>query len=96
MITHVAVKVSDGRVWSLPKPYRHGDVITLMGKQHTDCSFMIAGFVNDTGVFLTRKEAWFEAHQNGQILPPYNPIDPSQRVGVPSDQPGDLFSEDLW
>jgi hypothetical protein len=99
MITHVAIKDADGRIWSLPKPYRHGDVIKLIRQEQNAkylLSDLVAGFLNDAGAFLTRQEAWHEAHRCNQILPPCNPIDPSQRAGKPSDKPGPLFSEDLW
>jgi hypothetical protein len=99
MITHVAIKDVNGQVWSLPKPNRHGDVIKLI-KQEKNAQYLlskhISGFLNNTGVFLTRRDAWYEAHKCNQILPPYNPIDPSQRAGEPSNHPSDLFSEDLW
>lgn len=99
MITHVAIKDVEGRVWSLPKPNRHGDVIKLIQQQpnwQRIVTNAVAGFLNDQGVFLDRTEAWFEAHKGKQILPPYNPVNPSQRAGKPSEVPGQLFSEDIW
>ena len=99
MITHVAIKDADGKIWSLPKPNRHGDIIKLIQKKEDArrlLSNTVHGFLNDAGAFLTRKEAWFEASKCNQILPPYNPFDPSQRAGKPSDEPAPLFSEDVW
>lgn len=94
MITHVAIKQSDGKIFSLPKPHRHGDVLKIIKNKEK----VIFGFMNEYNVFLNRKEAWHEAFKCGQILPPYNPIDPSCRAwGLkPNDEPCDLFSEDIW
>ena len=102
MITHVAIKDRDGTVWSLPKPNRHHNVIHLIQEQigkpgalkllgnHTQ------GFVKDNRRFLSRKEAFYEALQYRQLLPPYNPINPSMRAGQVDETPRELFSEDLW
>lgn len=99
MITRVAIKDDYGRIWSLPKPNRHGDVLKLV-RQDTaishDWKQLECGFLNHLGEFKDRQEAWFDAHENGQILPPYNPINPQQRCGTPSDIPAELFSEDIW
>jgi hypothetical protein len=101
VITHVAIKDTTGNVWSLPKPHRHGDVIKLIQQQPNAKDLLsraIEGFLNDAGEFLNRKDAWHAAHKNKQILPPYNPVDPSQRAwdAEPSSEPADLFSEDVW
>lgn len=94
MITHVAFKDAHGRVWSLPKPNRHGDVVKIMPPERLEGSQ--DGFLDSSGRFLTRKEAWWVAHENNQLLPPYHPLDPSKRAGSPSDQPAPLASEDIW
>jgi hypothetical protein len=106
MIIGVAIKDKNGKVWSLPKPNRHHNVIPVIfaepgGKELL--SEHVQGFIDDTGVFLTRVDAWFEAKRCNQILPPYNPINPSERAGKVEDVPGyddpkgrELFSEDLW
>ena len=101
MITHVAILDRNNKVWALPSPNRHHHVISLMHKegnakyllgQHTQ------GFVNDKGEFLNRTDAWYEASRCNQLLPPYNPTNPSQRrwdLEV-NKTPTELFSEDLW
>lgn len=83
MITHVAIKCSSGRVFSLPKPNRHYDVIhamnKLLGKEnalkilgdHTQ------GFLQDSDIFLNRRQAFQHAAECKQIQK-------------------ELFSEDLW
>jgi hypothetical protein len=108
MITHVSIKTEDGRVWSLPKPNRHGHVIHFIHQQLGREQALrmltkhVQGFLNDKQLFLDRVEAWQEAKLCNQILPPYNPIDPTQRVGKAEDIPGYerndkmLFSEDIW
>lgn len=82
-ITHVAIKHA-GKVHSLPAPNRHHHVIRAMGGIPGPD---IQGFLDDTGRFLTRKQAFRLASANGQII---RPTDPSTYQG---DQ---LFSEDLW
>lgn len=97
MIICVAIKDTDGNIWSLPKPNRHGDVVALMRQNKlTQFNGCISGFMNDKDVFLTRDEAWFEASECNQILPAYNPINPNERCSPPRTEPGPLFSEDIW
>jgi hypothetical protein len=102
MIAHVAIKDCNGKVWSLPKPSRHAHVCWLLYYLHNKATAdallgeHIQGFVNDRGVFLNRLEAWAEAHRCNQVLPPYNPVNPSQRRGSVDETPRELFSEDLW
>lgn len=97
-ITHVAVREANGRIWSLPKPNRHGDVIKLMQQQNVPTDNSVCGFLDEKGTWFTRKDAWFEAYGSDQILPPYNPTDPSQRTWElkPNNVPSELFSEDIW
>ncbi len=84
MITHVAIRF-DGRIWSLPRPYRHHHIIRMIcwldhrvvrvdGEQ---------GFLDDKGQFLTRAEAEVVAAATGQIRN-------GKIIG------GVLTSEDLW
>lgn len=98
MITHVAIRDASGSLlWTLPKPNRHHDLIHKISQENR--SFLrdhIQGFTDHRGDFLTRAEAWHEAYRCGQLLPPYDPINPSQRVGAVNTTPGELFSEDLW
>jgi hypothetical protein len=86
MITHVAIRF-DGIIYSLPKPNRHHHVIKLI-VDTTDAKMVDShgedqGFLDDTGKYLTRKEALDIALVNGQMRddrPIYN----------------ELFSENLW
>jgi hypothetical protein len=57
-----------------------------------ECGFL------DGDRFLSRREAWENAAANNQILPPYNPMKPSDRRWdlKPDLTPRELFSEDLW
>lgn len=101
MITHVAIQDINNKIWSLPKPNRHHHIIAEISKQGRGVCWKllkehVQGFLNDKGKFLNRKQAFFEAARCKQILPPYNPIDPSQRCGEPNLEPRQLFSEDIW
>jgi hypothetical protein len=96
MITHVAIQDATGTIWSLPAPNRHGDIIKLLKQNNTSLQAPVYGFLDHNKHFLTREEAWHEAKKCNQILPPYNPINPTQRAGKPNDVPGPLFSEDIW
>ena len=88
MITHVAIKTRDKKVWSLPKPNRHGHVIHEIhyNEGWTEAKWLLSehtqGFLNDNGEFLTREEALCEAKECNQII---------RRT-----HPKDLYSEDLW
>ncbi len=91
MITHVAIK-HRGKVYSLPKPFRHHDVIHMMV---LICGFKyvpgdaIQGFLNEpaydpgTFVFLDREKAYEFAVDSVQIK-------------ADDRNPKHLFSEDLW
>lgn len=85
-ITHVAVHY-DGRVWSLPAPNRHHDVIRHIASETGDGiqGPNAQGFVDDAGRFLRRAQAYLLAARNGQL---------KRRPG--GYQGTDLYSEDLW
>lgn len=85
-ITHVAIQYA-GRVWSLPAPNRHHDVIRHIAKETGDGirGPDVQGFVDDTGRFLRRAQAYSLAAKNGQL---------TRRPG--GYQGADLYSEDLW
>lgn len=83
MITHVAM-IYQGKLWTLPKPNRHHNIIKLYYKttglslnEHKE------GFLDDHGNFLDRTQALKHALNCGQIK-------------EPKFQPDLLFSEDLW
>ncbi|MFA6046456.1 MAG: hypothetical protein WC718_15835 [Phycisphaerales bacterium] len=72
-----------GRVWSLPRPARHHDVIALI---HRATGAMgiddVQGFVTSTGRFVDRKDGAEIALASGQV--------------EALRWPPNLFSEDLW
>lgn len=85
-ITHVAVRYG-GKVYSLPKPNRHADVIRII-MQETDAvnvpPFEDQGFLDESGRFLSRRQALLVAMLGKQVL------DPSKvRHNM-------LSSDDLW
>lgn len=79
MITHVAIKY-DGKVYSLPAPNRHHDVIRMIGGISGPD---VQGFLNDKGYFLNRVQAMIHAKHYGQLKQRHHKGDL-------------LFSEDLW
>ena len=82
-ITHVAIKYN-GTIYSLPAPNRHHNVIQMIGGVYGND---VQGFLDDSGEFLTRKEAYVLAVQNGQI---------NRLKGDQYYQGDELYSEDLW
>lgn len=82
-ITHVAIKYAN-KVFSLPAPNRHHDVIRMIGGINGPD---VQGFLDANGVFLNRKLAFEVATQTGQIKRP-------DTLGTY--QGSQLFSEDLW
>lgn len=85
-ITHVAIQYA-GRVWSLPAPNRHHNVIRHIAEQTGDGirGPDVQGFLDGNGRFLRRAQAYTLARRSGQF----------QRT--PGGYQGtDLYSEDLW
>lgn len=84
-ITHVAIRFQ-GVVYSLPPPNRHHHVIRLIVEQTGVDSVDNdeQGFLDESGRFLSRRQALVSARLFGQIK------DESQI------RAGRLFSEDLW
>lgn len=86
-ITHVAIRYK-GRVWSLPRPNRHHNVIRKIadetGDTHIDSRGDDQGFLDADGRYLTRRQALVSALCNKQVL------DENDIRG------GQLYSEDLW
>jgi len=87
-ITHVAIRFQ-GKVWSLPKPNRHHDVIRLIVETDPTVKTVNAyeddqGFLDADGLYLNRRQALYNAQKNNQIKP-----DTTIRAGR-------LFSEDIW
>lgn len=85
-ITHVAIRFR-GKIYSLPRPNRHHDVLFLIAKetgaQYIDAHLEDQGFLDDEGTYLNRKQGLERAMVNHQIK------DESKVRGL-------LFSEDLW
>lgn len=69
-IAAAAIKHGDGRVFQLPPPKRHTDVMCLMIDQDSwyDEEKQTQGFVTDLGRFVTREEALPIAQDAGQII----------------------------
>jgi hypothetical protein len=87
-ITAAACIDNHGKVWSLPKPYRHHDVLAYMhtnGIRETTSAFK-QGFKCSDGNFIDRRGALYIAKNAGQMKP-----------RKPGEYDGDeLFSEDVW
>lgn len=82
MIVAVAIKLADGRLYSLPKPSRHCHVIWKIVEE-TGLPFVSGetqGFLKENGEFLDREAAMLDAYKSGQI----------------SSLKDELFSEDVW
>lgn len=96
-VTHVAIKFQ-GRIWSLPRPYRHHHVLRVIFwlvqefGEYTNETIKrdvgggdSQGFLDSTGAYLTRKQAMVVAMANGQITKPGHPTIADT-----------LYSEDVW
>lgn len=87
MITHVAIRFQ-GKVYSLPPPNRHHDVIKLIiqktGVKYVDARDDDQGFLIDGETFCRRKPALRIARECEQLKP--------GRDGMY----GKLYSEDVW
>jgi hypothetical protein len=86
-ITHVAIRFNDV-IYSLPAPNRHHDVIRHIvettGVSYVDARGEDQGFLDETGKYLTRRQALKVAKLNSQLR---------------SDRPiwnNELYSENLW
>lgn len=87
-ITHVAIRFQ-GKVYSLPAPNRHHDVIRLIVETDPTVKTVNAyeddqGFLDADGRYLMRRQALYNAQVNNQIKP-----------GT-TIRAGRLFSEDIW
>jgi hypothetical protein len=86
-LTHVAI-IFRKKCWSLPRPYRHHDIIRMIcwldpDVDHVDVRGPCQGFLDASGQYLTRRQAQVSAEVNGQIKN-------GKIIG------GELTSEDLW
>lgn len=85
-LTHVACRDTEGRIWSLPRPFRHHDVLRVMreyGATEDEDNPFSQGFLDESGRYLHRKAAYLSAVANGQIKG-------GKLIGSV------LTSEDLW
>lgn len=91
-ITHVALRWTDPkgqvRVFNLPPPNRHHDIIRLIVNaglaEYVDAHGDDQGFLDSDGKYLTRGEAYVVAKEAGQLR---------------ADRPNwndELYSENLW
>lgn len=80
-VVAAAIRKEDGRVFSVPAPGRHHDVIKLMGDEFQQCDEQ--GFLLSNGDWARRKPALYLAIRSGQIKEGKWPAH-------------GLFSEDLW
>jgi hypothetical protein len=87
-ITHVAIRFQ-GKIYSLPKPNRHHDVIRHIvhktGVSHVDAYGQDQGFLDSNGRYLTRRQALNVATVAHQLKP--------NNTGS---KLGELYSEDIW
>ena len=82
-----AAILHDGRVYVLPAPARHHDVMRSMLETHNVKASGASeqGFVTDTGKFVRRKPALIIAEHAKQIIP-------GRKVSGLCE----LYSEDVW
>ena len=69
-VTGVAIQTPDGKVWSLPKPYRYSHLLCEIHK-HYGRHFSIIkeqGFTTNIRPFVDRFEARVVARNAGQLL----------------------------
>ncbi len=88
MITHVAIRFQ-GKIWSLPAPNRHHNVVRHIVEQtgvtSVDAREDDQGFLIDGTRYVRRKQALRHALDTGQCK--------SNALGA---RLGKLFSEDVW
>lgn len=87
MIVAAAIRHPDGRVFALPAPARHGDIIRWIvqnGIAERVPGEWEQGFVDSSDGFVDRKVALMLAHVSGQ---------PFRDPKIYADE---LFSENLW
>lgn len=90
MITHVAIRAY-GKVWSLPRPFRHHDVIrhiaqVLQLQSRVEHGPDDQGFLIDGTIFVGRITACVHAENCGQL----------NKVREKTSPKHVLFSEDVW
>ena len=97
MIIAAAICDSNCRIWTLPKPARHGHVLIHMVQAAVPLANHTQGFIDDHGSFYTRYAACLHAMKCRQQFWCYNPGDSARRFKVDAPRVAvELFSEDLW
>ena len=82
-VTIAAIRTKDGKVWSVPRPGRHGDVIRKIYEATGEAvADETQGFLLSDGRFVDRADAEDVARESGQVT--------GDLIG------GVLTSEDLW
>jgi hypothetical protein len=86
-IDRAAIKLDDGRVFSVDRPGRHHDVIRIIRESGYDgpVGGERQGFVLNSGIFARRKPALNIALNSGQVN-----LEKCVAPGI------GLFSEDVW
>ena len=86
-LTHVAIRFQ-GTTYSLPRPNRHHDVIRFIvqetGVPTVDAHDEDQGFLDESGRYLTRRQALLSAQLHGQLLedrPVYHNLLCSENLG---------------
>lgn len=84
-IVAVAIRDTDGTIYTLPQPARHHHVIRMMVEEHNRPTPIIGeqGFLDESGRFLNRKQALYTANKNNQVIEKHPPVNL-------------LLSEDVW
>jgi len=83
-VERAAILALDGKVWSVPRPGRHHDVIRVMKQEGYDTPIQgEQGFLLSDGRFARRTSALTVARRANQLIRKTNP----QHM---------LFSEDVW
>lgn len=80
-----AIMGFDGKVYSMPRPNRHHNIIAYMARDlgHPTPISGKQGFVTTDGEFVDRRKAKLIAIENNQLIPGHSQLDI-------------LFSECMW
>lgn len=84
-IVQAAIWYEDGFI-TLPRPYRHPDLLTELHAKGFGWMDQMEGFLTSKGWFVSRERAYQIAKEAGQII---------KRPDV-TETPGTLYTEDLW
>ena len=91
-ITHVAIALVDGTIYSLPEPARHTSVLLALQRDGRSAYHSMQGFMTSAGRFLDRAEAWRVACDAGQV-----PLSlQREKQARYKNMIIPLYSEDIW